>query len=181
MKTARRRKIERLLIEHAYIWPVLLCLVSLAGCGGSDNGGEPNPVTPSTTQVLLIGNAEGAPGDTVNVALSLETTEPLSGLQFDLLFDPAVLAAIDVATTTRSAGFEAFGATGTGAARVLLVDSSGTAEIPTGNGDVVTVTMVVNPGATAGATAITTANGIATDRSATPLTLGGATGTFTVR
>jgi hypothetical protein len=152
------------------------------GCGGSDDDGDNgNPVVPSATQVLRVGNAAGSAGGTAEIILSLENTEPLSGLQFDLLYDPSVLTVTDAVTTARTAGFEIGGSTGPGTARVLLTDLGGTAEVAPGDGAVVTLTVEIAGTATAGTSEIATAGAVATDRSATTISLGSASATFTVR
>ena len=162
-------------------WPSFLALG--LGCGGSsDDDGDGNPVAPSSTQVLTVGNTEGAPGDTTTIVLSLENTEPLSGLQFDLLHDPGVLTVVEALTTTRTAGFEVFhSAPAAGTARVLLTDMSGTAQLAPGSGGVVTLRVAIDDSAPLGTSAISTARAIGTDQSATPVSLGSASATLTVR
>ena len=59
-----------------------------------------------------------------------------------------------------------------------LADLSGTAEIATGDGAVVTLT--VDIAGAPGTTGIAISEAIATDRSATPVALGSSEGTFTV-
>jgi hypothetical protein len=160
-----------------------LALFSLGlGCGGSDDDGDDNPITPSNTQVLAVGNAEGAAGDTTTITLSLENPEPLVGLQFDLLHDAGLLTVVEATTTTRTAGFEVFHSAPTaGSARVLLTDLSGTAQLAQGNGGVVTLRVAIDPGAALGTSTISTADALGTDLTATPVSLGSSNGTLTVR
>jgi cohesin domain-containing protein len=163
---------------------LVLALAFLAlglGCGGSDDGGDGNPITPSNTQVLTVGNTEGAPGDTTTIVLSLQNTEPLSGLQFDLLHDPGVLTVVEALTTGRTAGFEVFhSAPAAGTARVLLTDLSGTAQLAQGNGSVVTLRVAIDTNAPLGTSTISTAHAVGTDQSATPVSLGSANATLTI-
>jgi hypothetical protein len=153
------------------------------GCGGSDDDGqEPNPITPSSTQVLRVGNAEGSAGGTAAIVLSLESTEPLTGLQFDLLLDPAILTVSDAVTTGRTAGFEVFRSSpAVGITRVVLTDMNGTAQLAQGDGAVVTLTVGIDAGAPLGTSEVSTADALATDASATPVSLGSGSATFTVR
>jgi hypothetical protein len=149
-------------------------------CGSDDDGENPPPPTgPSTTQVLRIGNAEGTSGGTAQIELSLESTEPLTGIQFDFNYNPSALTVTDAVTTTRSAGFEVFRADpDAGITRVVLADLSGTAEIATGDGAVVTLTVQI--AAAPGTTGIAISDAIAVDRSATPVALGSSEATFTI-
>jgi hypothetical protein len=164
---------------------LVLALAFLAlglGCGGSDDNDDGNPITPSNIQVLSVGNTEGAPGDTTTIVLSLENTEPLSGLQFDLLHDPGVLTVVEALTTARTTGFEVFhSAPAAGTVRVLLTDLSGTAQLAQGNGGVVTLRVEIDNLAPLGTSTISTARAVGTDQSATPVSLGSASATLTVR
>ena len=166
--------------------PVLVLALSVLGlgCGGSDDDddGDPIPVGPSTTQVLRIGNAEGSAGGTAQIVLSLENTEPLTGIQFDFHHNPTVLEVTDALTTGRTAGFEVFRSTpAAGITRVLLTDLGGAAEVAEGDGEVVTLTVAIDGSSDPGTTGIAIADAIATDRSATPVSLGSSDATFTVR
>jgi hypothetical protein len=114
--------------------------------------------------------------------LSLENTEPLSGLQFDLLHDPGVLTVVEALTTARTTGFEVFhSAPAAGTVRVLLTDLSGTAQLAQGNGGVVTLRVEIDNLAPLGTSTISTARAVGTDQSATPVSLGSASATLTVR
>ena len=160
---------------------LMLALGAIAlACGSDDDGENPPPPTgPSTTQVLRIGNSEGTSGGTAQIVLSLESTEPLTGIQFDFNYNPGALSVTDAVTTTRSAGFEVFRSNpASGVTRVLLADMSGTAEIATGDGAVVTLTVDIAAGP--GTTGVAISDAIATDRSATPVALGSSEVTFTI-
>ena len=151
------------------------------GCSSSDDNNDDNPIAPASLNVVLLGNAEGAPGDTTTILVSIENPDPLTGVQFDLLHDEAVFTVIEAVTTSRTSGFEVFhSAPEAGIARVLLTDLSGTAQLAAGSGGVVTLRVAIDPSAPVGASAMETADCIGTDVAATPVSLGSANGTFTV-
>jgi len=153
----------------------------LAACGGGDGDDGPPPVTPSLTNVLRIGSAEGAAGSTATIECLLENTSVLSGLQFDIVFDPDVLTVTSAAPGPRATGFDAMFNTGTGIARVVLLDLDDTARIAAGDGVVAMVTVGIAAGAPAGATTLLVGNATAASAGATTLSIGSSSGVFTVR
>jgi hypothetical protein len=162
-------------------WLLAAALV-LVACGGGDgdDNGTP-PVAPSVTNVLRIGAAEGAAGGTATVSLLLENTANLSGLQFDFAFDPTVLTVTGADPGPRAPGFDAAFNTGTGIARIVLLDLDDSARINSGDGVVATVTVEIAAAAPAGATTLLVGNATAVNAAATTVPIGSSEGTFTVR
>lgn len=159
---------------------VALALV-LTACGGGDGDGDGPPAAPALPNVLRIGSAAGAAGSTATIEFLLENTSTLSGLQFDITFDPDILALTAAAPGPRASGFDAAFNAGTGIARVVLLDLDDTARIATGDGVVATVTVEIAAGAPAGATALLVENATAASARATTIPIGSSGGTFTVR
>lgn len=158
----------------------LFALLFVAGC--SDTFSPPPPPPPLGTQnVLRLANAEGTPGSSVQLVLSLENPAALTALQFDLSFDPDVLTPVAVTATARSAGFEADLNTVSGTVRVVLVDLQGSAVIAAGDGPVANVTVTVADPAPVGETSLLVDQATAVDVIATTLSVGGSAATFNVR
>jgi hypothetical protein len=160
-------------------WLLAAALV-LVACGGDDDN-DPPPVAPSLPNVLRIGSAEGAAGDTVTVSFLLENTVVLSGLQFDLVSNPSRLTVTGAAAGPRAAGFDASFNADAGIARVVLLDLDDTARIAAGDGVVATVTVAVAAGAPAGTTALRVENATAVNAAATTVPIGSSEARFTVR
>lgn len=160
-------------------WLLAAALV-LVACGGGDDNGPP-PVAPSVKNVLRIGSAEGAAGGTATVSFLLENTVALTGLQFDLIFNPNRLTVTGAAPGPRANGFDASFNTEAAVARVVLLDLENTARIAAGDGVVATVTVAVAAGAPAGGTTLRVENATAVNAAATTVPIGSSEGTFTVR
>jgi hypothetical protein len=159
----------------------VLILSLTGGCGGGGDGGPgPGPQPIPTPNVLGVPNAEGAPGATIQLVLTLENSVALSGLQFDLDVDPNILTITGAGAAARSTGFEGSVNMVGGTAHIMLVDLDGTASIGTGNGAVITVTADVSVTAS-GTSPLLVDHGSAVDINSTSLSLGGSSATFTVR
>jgi len=166
----------------ALTFVVAIVLAALgSGCGSDDDDGDGTPIPPAGSQVIDLGDASGAPGDTVQMAVSLENSDPLLGFQFDLAHDPSVLSVLDATTTTRTTGFDVFMSNPeVGLARIIVVDLGGSAQIAAGNGPVLNVLVAVAPGAAPGASVLATSEARGTSASSTSVSLGGSEGTLTV-
>ncbi len=117
----------------------------------------------------------------MEIAVSLEISEPLLGFQFDLVHDPSVLSVVGATATTRTANFDVFGsAPEIGVARFVVADLGGSAQIAAGAGPVLTVEVAVAPGAAPGASVLATSEARGTNASSTSVSLGSSEGTFTV-
>jgi len=161
-------------------FPLFLLLLLAARCGSDGKSPIVPPEPLSTQNVLRLADADGAAGTPDTLVLSLNNVTDLSALQFDLSFDPAILTVTGTLATARSAGLETFLNTGSGTARIILVDLQGVASIATGDGSVVTVTVDVDAGAAAGASPILVENASGVDITATTLSVGGSSATYTV-
>jgi hypothetical protein len=162
----------------------VLSIILLAGCGGGDNndGNGPPPFTPDLTNVLRIDDAAGAAGAAVAVSFRLENTSSLTGLQFDLGYDAALLSVTAAGAGARAADFDAqVNEIAGGLARVILVDLDGTSEIPPGDGIVVTATVQVANDAAAGTSSLRVTSATGVNGESTTVPLGGSSATFTVR
>ncbi len=151
------------------------------GCGSSGGGGpHPGPQPLPNPGVLVVPNAEGAAGSTIQLVLTLENAAPLNGIQFDLDYDPNILTVTGAGPASRSPGFEGSVNVQGGTAHIMLVDMEGLASINTGEGDVVTVTADVAVSAS-GTSPLLVDQGRAVDVDTNTLSLGGSSATFTVR
>ncbi len=161
-------------------WLLALTLV-LVACGGDDGDNGGPPVAPSVTNVLRIQSAEGTAGGTATVSFLLENTTALSGLQFDLVFNPSRLTVTGAAPGPRANGFDASFNTEAEVARVVLLDLDDTARIAAGDGIVATVTVAIAASAPAGTTGLRVENATAANAAATTVPLGSSEGSLTVR
>jgi hypothetical protein len=166
--------------KRILVQALLAAALVAAACGGGDGDDGP-PVAPTPVNVLRVGAAEGAAGSSATLEFLLENTSVLSGLQFDITFDPDVLALTAAAPGPRASGFDAAFNTGTGIARVVLLDLDDTARIATGDGVVATVTVEIAAGAPAGATPILVGNATAASARATTISIGSSSGSLAVR
>jgi hypothetical protein len=79
--------------------------VALSTWQGAATTCAPSPCPPPPAgETLSIGVASGASGSDVAVPLSLHNTVAVGGLQFDILFDPAVVSFTSAAITSRATG-----------------------------------------------------------------------------
>jgi hypothetical protein len=156
-------------------------LLLTAGCSESFNPIPPPPPPLGSQNVLRLADAEGTPGSSVQLVLSLENPTALTALQFDLSLDPDVLTPVAVTATARSAGFDVREHAAGGTVRVVLVDLDGSAVIAAGDGPVANVTVTVATSAAAGATPLLVDQATAVDAIATTLSVGGSAATFNVR
>lgn len=121
-------------------------------------------VGPSPDRLIVV-NAEAAAGSTENpLLIGLGNAFPARGVQFDVVFDPAVIASIDsVAVVERADMFDdpPFNDLGGGRVRVLLFDLGGSA-IPAGQGAITTLWVTLDAAA-AGEHTITIENILVSD------------------
>ena len=139
-------------------------------------------VGPSTERLVVV-NAQAAAGSTENpVLIGLGNASPTRGVQFDVVFDPAIIASIDSVTVVeRAAAFDdpPFNDLGGGRVRVLLFDSGGSA-IAAGQGVVATLWVTLDAAAGAGEHTITLENIVASNENGGTSEPAAASGTLTV-
>ena len=110
------------------------------------------------TPSLVLTDASGSAGGTgIPVAIALANGDSVSGVQLDLLFDPAVVASVDSVTVAGRASIldgSPFNQIQAGQVRMLLFDSGGDSITP-GQGPVLNVWVTIAGGAAAGGHTLT--------------------------
>lgn len=174
-------------------WPTTLpsrigvlvtALLLMVSCGGGDGDEEP-PIVPEplpTDNMLRLADAAGDAGSSAILVVSLKNTEALTGFQFDLMFDPAILSVTGVAPDSeRGAGLEAYWSGEAGLARIIITDLERSVTLDAADGPVATLAIEVDAGAQAGTTVLVLGNATGVNLDLTTRGLGGSTATFTVR
>ena len=153
----------------------------LAGNQSADESVTFN-VTADPDKVIVV-NSSGAAGSAGNpVVIGLANADLVSGVQFDLTFDAAVIASVDAVTATdRAVSFSSasFNQIMPGQVRVLLFDLGGDM-LSAGQGAVLTISVTVDAGAPSGAATLTVESILLSDDGGATSSLSMATGTFTV-
>jgi hypothetical protein len=153
--------------------------------GNSSTLATQNFTVTADTPSLVLTDASGSAGATgIPVAIALANADSVSGVQFDMLFDPAVIASVDSVTVTgRAASMDGtpFNQIQAGQVRVLLFDSGGDA-VTEGQGAIVNVWVTVAGGAATGGHTLTANAVVLSDPQGGTLTgLGPFLGSFTVQ
>ncbi len=168
--------------------------LTLSGISASDANANSVPITPQngtftvgTPRTLSVPDAQGAPGSTVTIPVTLSDGTNVSALQFTLSFNPAVLtpAANPVARGSLvPSGFTVSANTATAGQITVVISPPVQTPTPTfasGSGPVAVITFQVASGATPGATSpLTLSNIAASDREANAVAITAQNGTFTV-
>lgn len=168
--------------------------LAFSNISASDPNGALVPLTPrdgtftvGVVRTLAVADAQGAPGSTVTIAVTLSEGDGISALQFTLSFDatiltpaanPVVLGSLVPSEFTVSAN------TATAGRMTVVITPPITSPLPTfrsGSGSVVVLTFQVSSSASPGATSpLALSNLSASDRNGSAVPLSAQNGTFTV-
>lgn len=149
---------------------MLILQATLAACGDGDGGTQP-PTDP--TGVLTAPTFTAVRGAVASANLLLSTNLPAAGLQVDVVTQPEVIASIvGAASADRAGSLEvALQNVDSGLARVVLFSPSGSADIPAGNGAVVTLSFQLSATAPLGESPVELSGGLLVDEDAEPFDL----------
>jgi MYXO-CTERM domain-containing protein len=99
-----------------------------------------------TSNIIIVGDGTGAPGDTgVSVTVSMDNTDPIAGLQFDLAPPPGVTLVSGIADAARAPGWHVN--TGPTNPPTILMFSIPIVEIAPGTGVIAELFFDVDPSA----------------------------------
>lgn len=157
-----------LTVPDSLLFPVGMVTLTVRiedAAGNATTASRTFTVGPSPDRLIVV-NAEAAAGSTENpLLIGLGNASPARGVQFDVVFDPAVIASIDSVTVVERAGMfddPPFNDLGGGRVRVLLFDLGGSA-IPAGQGAIATLWVTLTAAAGVGEHAIMVENIVVSD------------------
>ena len=132
---------------------------------------------------LIPVDATGSPSASATIQIGLANADLVSGVQFDITYDPAVIASVDaVSATDRAASFSdtPFNEIVAGQVRVLLFDGGGDT-IDQGQGAILNLSVTIAGGAPLGNQAYTLESVVLSDTDGTSTAAADVTGLLTIQ
>jgi len=123
---------------------------AIEDAAGNSAGADRTFTVTADPAELVVVNTQVSAGSTENpIFVGIANGDPVGGVQFDVIYDPAVIASVDSVTVQdRASGFDQppFNQIAPGQVRVLVFDSGG-ADIPGGQGPILAIWVTIDAAA----------------------------------